>query len=303
MVRCMDSSCHTIRLDLAAGPGDISKPYGEYFTHDAPKGTPHGIRRIYRTLRYGFIAHQFGYTRVGERPSHRVLGWILSLLPECRAYFEASVMWLRAKPGGRVLDVGCGRGDLVAELTELGWKAQGIDTDRQALAIARDRGLEVMEGCLDAQDLAANTYDAVVMSHVIEHLEDPRRTIQECWRVLKPGGTLVLLTPNPESLGHRLFQRDWLHLDPPRHLHLFPTGALSKIVREAGFSRVQSFTHIRDARMTLGASIQLRRKGSYVFGKLPLPVKLVGSLLANLEWLAVLFSSRMGEELTVIAEK
>lgn len=292
-----------IWLDPAPLVEDLQIAYREYFTHEVPPVTPTGIRRLYHDLRRGYLASRFGYQSSTVKGWHRVFGWVLALIPELRAYLDTSVMWLPAQPGGNVLEVGCGRGDLMIFLGELGWNVLGIESDRRALEIARKRGLNVREGVLEDQALSAGSFDAIVMSHVIEHLFDPQRTIRECWRLLKPGGRLVLLTPNTGSLGHRLFARDWLHLDPPRHIHLFNADILSRLAREAGFARVRGFTHVRDAHMTLGASMQLRRRGHYVMGRLPLPLKLAGALLANLERLGMLLFPRIGEELTVIAEK
>ena len=302
-MRCSNASCGTIWLDPAPVEEDIWIAYRKYFTHEAPPAALTGVRRLYRDLRRGYLATRFGYQSPSVKAWHRESGWLLALVPELRAYFDASVMWLPAQPGGNVLEVGCGRGDLMMFLGELGWNVLGIELDRRAAEIARNRGLNVREGVLEDQALSGGSFDAIVMSHVIEHLFDPQRTIGDCWRLLKPGGRLVLLTPNTGSLGHRLFGRDWMHLDPPRHLHLFNADTLSRLAREAGFARVRSFTHVRDAHMTLGASMQLRRRGHYVLGRLPWPLKLAGAVLTNLEWLGMLLFPRIGEELTVIAEK
>jgi SAM-dependent methyltransferase len=141
------------------------------------------------------------------------------------------------------------------------------------------------------------------MSHVIEHLHDPLGTVKECRRILKEGGTMVALTPNTGSFGHRLFGRHWLHLDPPRHLHLFNAGNLSTLFMEAGFRRVSCFAVIRDAEWTLGASWQIQRHGAYRMGELPLWLRFFGFALTYAELLAMIVVPRFGEEIVAIAEK
>jgi SAM-dependent methyltransferase len=119
----------------------------------------------------------------------------------------------------------------------LGWRAQGLDPDSAALAGAREAGLSVTQGTLadlDAPEHAGAFY-AITLSHVIEHLHDPAADMRRAHRLLRPGGLLWIATPNLEALGHRRFGRDWLGLDPPRHLVLFTRASLERLLRSAGF--------------------------------------------------------------------
>ena len=95
--------------------------------------------------------------------------------------------------------------------------------------------------------MPASSADAITLHHVIEHVPDPIALLRECARILRPGGKLAVATPNVESLGHRLFGRCWLALDPPRHLHLFSMPALRACVRKAGLQ-------VRSLRSTACAS-------------------------------------------------
>ena len=72
----------------------------------------------------------------------------------------------------------------------------------------------------------ADSFDAVIMSHVIEHVPQPRELLAECARLLKLGGRLVMLTPNAESFGLDYYGRCWRGLEPPRHLQIFSQPAL-----------------------------------------------------------------------------
>jgi 2-polyprenyl-3-methyl-5-hydroxy-6-metoxy-1,4-benzoquinol methylase len=110
-------------------------------------------------------------------------------------------MWLEASERGRLLDVGTGSGDFVAQMQELGWQAAGLDPDPVVVrAASSSLGRDIALGTLEEAAFAEGSFDTVTMSHVIEHLPDPIRTLVECRRVLKEGGRLVLLTPNIDSL-------------------------------------------------------------------------------------------------------
>jgi 2-polyprenyl-3-methyl-5-hydroxy-6-metoxy-1,4-benzoquinol methylase len=103
-----------------------------------------------------------------------------------------------------------------------GWKVEGLDFDEQAVRRARNiYRLNVKQGTLEEARYPDHSFDAVTLRHVIEHLADPLKTLRECLRVLRPGGTLVVVTPNSESLGHGLTHEYWRGLEVPRHLEYF----------------------------------------------------------------------------------
>ena len=159
------------------------------------------------------------------------------MAPARGALVDREIRHLPAIPGGRLLDVGCGSGAFLVQMAALGWRAQGIDPDPVAVASAREAGLNVMQGTLDDLDLDehAGAFDAVTLSHVIEHLHDPADDLRRIQRLLRPGGLLWIATPNLEALGLRRFGPDWLNLDPPRHLVLFTRGSLERLLRDTGF--------------------------------------------------------------------
>jgi 2-polyprenyl-3-methyl-5-hydroxy-6-metoxy-1,4-benzoquinol methylase len=131
----------------------------------------------------------------------------------------------------------------------MGWGVVGVEPDKQAVKVARERfGLNVLEGVLEEIASPDDTFDAITMNHVVEHLPDPINTFRECGRILKKGGRLVMTTPNIESLGYRMYQEAWRGLEVPRHLFLFSPPTLRACVERSGLQLLELRTTARTAR-------------------------------------------------------
>ncbi len=139
---------------------------------------------------------------------------------EIRERIAAYLPWLRKLPAGPVLDVGCGRGEALALLRDQGIPARGIDSSARMVALCRERGLEAEEGDAFASlaALPEGSLAGVVSFHVIEHLPAGLldRLVRLAYRALKPGGVLILETPNPLSMmvAARSFWLDPTHQRP-----------------------------------------------------------------------------------------
>jgi len=140
---------------------------------------------------------------------------------------------------GEVLDLGCGRGELLALLRDRGVPARGIDSSEEMIGECRKQDLEVEQGDLFEvlNDLPEGQLGGVVSFHVIEHLpaDSIDRLVRLAWRALRPGGVLVLETPNPLSLvvAARNF---WL--DPTHRRPIHPE-TLKLTYELAGFDQVE----------------------------------------------------------------
>ncbi len=148
----------------------------------------------------------------------------------------------QARPGGRVLDLGCGRGVLLGELADLGFEVHGVEISAEAARGADARAEIRIAPTLQAAGYSDGTFDEVIVWHVLEHLHDPGGTVEEIHRILAPGGRLIVAVPNFESAQARAAGPAWFHLDLPRHLYQFPLSALRRLLEDRGFT-VESEHH------------------------------------------------------------
>jgi 2-polyprenyl-3-methyl-5-hydroxy-6-metoxy-1,4-benzoquinol methylase len=236
---CSDPTCGLIWLDPMPITEDIAKAYASYYTHKsrADVRQPKLLKRVLELMERGYWAGKYKYPVAGSTMVEAI-GKLLYLLPLRRSAADGDVRFLTAVPNGRLLDVGCGSGEWLLFMRGLGWEVAGIDFDQRAVSIAVQNGLKVRCGALEEGNFPTASFDAVVLNHVIEHVPDPVATLLECSRILRPGGKVVLFTPNSSSLGHKLFKTEWRGLEPPRHLHIFSMQSLSLILKQTRFRTV-----------------------------------------------------------------
>lgn len=135
----------------------------------------------------------------------------------------------------RVLDIGCNVGCTVEAARDRGWDAYGVDLSRYAVRLCRERGLACSP--TDGLHLPFEDafFDAVVAWHVIEHVADVRRTLAEWRRVLRPGGVMVLETPDASSPRVRREGAAYARFWKPEHTYAFTPANLRAFVAAAGF--------------------------------------------------------------------
>jgi SAM-dependent methyltransferase len=130
---------------------------------------------------------------------------------------------------GKVLEVGCGNGELLAHLASLGWHTYGIDPSGAAVAAAAGRGARVHEGTLADQPWGEERFELIIFQHSLEHIADPVDELRRAGALLSPGGRLIIDVPNWTSWQRRLFGNRWVMLDLPRHLQHFSPRALERL--------------------------------------------------------------------------
>jgi predicted TPR repeat methyltransferase len=137
----------------------------------------------------------------------------------------------------RWLDVGCADGMFLDALRTNGIEGTGIDLSRVAVERARERGLQAECATVD-EHLPAEPYTTITAFDVVEHVTDPGGFLAGVERLLAPGGTLVLSTPNLRSVSHALMGRRWYFYIPEEHLYYFSPRSLCRLVERCGFEVV-----------------------------------------------------------------
>jgi 2-polyprenyl-3-methyl-5-hydroxy-6-metoxy-1,4-benzoquinol methylase len=300
--KCSNPACRLIWLDPMPLEEDIGKAYGSYYTHRdsaSPRGNNNLLRRGYRFVKQGYLSRKFGYG-TGISSWQQLLGTLLYLHPFRRENLDLSVMCLPARQDGFLLDIGSGSGEMLKRMQKLGWRVEGVEFDPQACMLARSKGLTVNLGTLAAQNYPDDHFDAIVMHHLIEHVHDPVALFKECHRILKPGGRIVVMTPNSESLLHKRFLSNWRGLEPPRHLYLFSLGSIALAVEKSGLAMKSLRTTGRSANWMYLASRAIQLDSTET---LPYSAKLLGYCYLLIEAVLAKFKLSAGEELLVTAEK
>jgi SAM-dependent methyltransferase len=150
----------------------------------------------------------------------------------------------RFVPAGRLLEIGSGLGGFACLAKEAGYEVETIEADETCCSfLSSVIGVSAICTRMPAEVLATGgPYDVIALWHVLEHLLDPLETFALASERLKPGGVMVIATPNPDALQFWLMGRWWAHVDAPRHLFLFPIRVLGERARDHGLSGVMCTT-------------------------------------------------------------
>jgi SAM-dependent methyltransferase len=146
---------------------------------------------------------------------------------------------------GRMLDVGCGHGLLLDEARLRGYDVLGVELSSDGVRHAREAlGLPVLQTAFQDAELEPRSFDAIVMTDVFEHLDDPQRALDVCCELLAPGGALVLTTPDPSSVTARLAGRRWWSY-LLAHRCLVPRVTVRELLAARGLVAVGEHPYVR----------------------------------------------------------
>ncbi len=289
-------------------------PHDSYYAYKPP--VPYSLfesralpAQLWYPIKRSVLAWDFGYKHLRGHRSLAVclhlpfLHWLRQ-----RATFQLNVLLPRYVKDGTLLDIGCGSGMYLALMKALGWKrVVGVDINQEALKRARQvLDIEVHCGSLPTLKLAAGSFDAVTLSHTLEHVGDPVALLTEIHRLLKPGGQLAIVVPNIDSVSSRAYGVDWFALDVPRHLVSFNRRTLTAAVTQTGFT-VESLGSSPQSTYLL-ALLSLNRRARIphsdrVEPRFPATFHARAALISLRAWVACGLGRTAGEELLLSAVK
>jgi 2-polyprenyl-3-methyl-5-hydroxy-6-metoxy-1,4-benzoquinol methylase len=141
---------------------------------------------------------------------------------------------------GALLEVGSGLGFLLHFFEQDGWITTGVDPDPLYCLHARQMlGLDVVADTLSNLQCAADTYEVALMMHVVEHVPDPYRTLSDVYRLLRPGGVLVVETPRYDTWSFKLLGHRERSILCEGHVYFFTTRTLEHLAQKVGYSVVR----------------------------------------------------------------
>jgi SAM-dependent methyltransferase len=178
-----------------------------------------------------------GYVEAPQDQRSKFVRWV----QEFGLHWRCQAVTRRVQTG-QLLDVGCATGVFLNAMQSLtGWKVAGVEPVLQAAQYAREHfGLEVYPGTLPEAGYADQRFDVVTLWDVLEHAAQPAAYLQEVYRILKPGGWLVLKIPDPSGWEAHWFGSNWVGYEAPQHLYGFPRPVITRKLKETGFGLIQS---------------------------------------------------------------
>lgn len=158
------------------------------------------------------------YHSVKKRMLRKKLNWIETHFPE----------------KGKLLDIGAGTGEFLLTAQNSGWEVKGIEPDENARFLAVQKGIKLVP---DSSDFKAEKFDVITLWHVLEHVYDLEKQIQELESLLNRNGLLIIAVPNFKSYDAYYYKEHWAAFDVPRHLWHFSRSSFSKLFLNTSFSQ------------------------------------------------------------------
>ncbi len=169
-------------------------------------------------------------------------------------------------PQGRLLDIGCGSGELLKYFAGQGWEVMGIEPSKAAREFAKKKyGLKI-EAEQEIKNLPNLSFDVVSMWHVLEHVADVNERMEQVHRLLKKDGVAVIALPNPLSWDAEYYKKYWAAYDVPRHLYHFSQKAFACLAQKHHFQIIQILPLKMDA-FYVSLLSEGYKKGNFVLAK------------------------------------
>lgn len=161
---------------------------------------------------------------------------------------------------GKVLDIGCGNGWVLYQYKQKGWDVAGVEPSRTAAEIGNKANLNIYNGILLDAKFSDNEFDFIRSNHSFEHIFNPNEVLNEIYRILKPGGKLLIGIPNYAGINSKLAKKYWYYLGAPVHTFNYTSKNIKQLLVKHNF-RIIKLRHVSSIHGILGSvQIFLNRK-------------------------------------------
>jgi|GEM_PF-753093 len=189
----------------------------------SPRPTRHGIGNYY--------PREFYWSWEGESSA---LTWN-AVVEKRRRQLEEKAKWLDDLKPGYVLDIGAQKGEFLWFMQQRGWRVEGVELND---SVPNPAGMPIRYGDFLEMEFEERQYDVITYWAVLEHVYEPTLFLEKAARLLKPGGRLVAVVTNLNSIQSRFFQAD----DYPRHLTIFTKGSVQRLCADQGLTLTRVHT-------------------------------------------------------------
>lgn len=197
--------------------------------------------------------------------SEKEFGFVFSVRRKLEA--KRLLSWCQNLPdAARIIDIGCGDGfhlELLRDFGKKSWTLEGVDAERRAAVEAEKKGLKVHCGLLENLDLPQESYDLAFLIMTVEHVADPVRLLRDVRAILRPGGRVVIVTDNTDSLDFKLFKnRHWGGYHFPRHWNLFNPKTMRRLAEKTGLEVKRLTTQVSPVNWVYSIRNRLTDRGA-----------------------------------------
>lgn len=198
------------------------KGCGFHFTNPIP--TKESIGEYYKSEEY--VSHSSN--------KRGIVNFLYSIVR--KRTLKQKVNWVKNEIiGNDILDIGCGTGHFLRVAKSKGFHVLGLEPDADARSFAKDSNKVNCRPLEELYTLHENTIDAITMWHVLEHVYDLQKDVQQMHKLLKSTGKLFVAVPNMESFDAKYYDSFWAAYDVPRHLYHFRKRDISRLMLDQGF--------------------------------------------------------------------
>lgn len=229
-------TCGSLYLDPRPNEATIGKAYQTYYTHGT--GTLSSLAQIKTRIKNECFSHWLG---TNLEPRLHLPSRLALVLAPFRGLLIVpfGLKEIVELPKGKLLDIGCGSGDMLKTARSLGWNASGLEIDPDAVRYAQSQGLKVLQGSFHDAQKIDDVFDCIVCSHVLEHVHQPNTLLDLLAEKLAPGGVLLLSLPNSKSHLREMFGESWRGIEAPRHLAIPSLNQMQNALMDRGFAAIE----------------------------------------------------------------